>query len=262
MICVIGDLHGNFNLIEQYSKIYDLKNTHIIVAGDCGFGFSTFKNDIKQLEYSNKNLKKLNNHIYFIRGNHDMPAYFMNNPQKFFDSVYNYPGKFGLNELMNIEDVEKIIDIKNSFSNIQFVEDYTILNIEEKNILCIGGAVSVDRSNGKRKIDSNYWIDEVVICDENVIDNSYNIMHIISHTAPNFVYPFGTVGIDDYLSVDLRLRTDLELERSLLTEIFHRLKKNNNIESWIYGHFHMSKNMMYDDTKFVLLNSGELYELR
>ena len=40
-IVVSGDIHGDFtDLVNKCCSVYDLHDTLIIVAGDCGFGFS------------------------------------------------------------------------------------------------------------------------------------------------------------------------------------------------------------------------------
>ena len=45
MIFYLGDIHGNFNLINQYIKQYDLKDAHIIQVGDFGVGFNTLEKE-------------------------------------------------------------------------------------------------------------------------------------------------------------------------------------------------------------------------
>ena len=39
-ILYLGDTHGNFNLINQYLKRFDIKNAYIIQVGDFGVGFN------------------------------------------------------------------------------------------------------------------------------------------------------------------------------------------------------------------------------
>jgi hypothetical protein len=39
-IMYLGDLHGNFNLINQYLKRFDIKDAYIIQVGDFGVGFN------------------------------------------------------------------------------------------------------------------------------------------------------------------------------------------------------------------------------
>ena len=113
MIFYLGDIHGNFNLINQYIKMYGIKDAHIIQVGDFGVGFNTFEKEKRLLQMTHDVLVKNNIMVCAIRGNHDYKPYFDNDPFQ--------------------------------FTNIKLVKDYTVLNLEGKNILCIGGAVSVDR---------------------------------------------------------------------------------------------------------------------
>jgi len=46
------------------------------------------------------------------------------------------------------------------------------------------------------------------------------------------------------------------------TALYEKLIKTNNIGHWFYGHFHDSNTDYIDDTKFVLLDILEFYELK
>ena len=48
----------------------------VIVAGDCGFGFERPNHYINLYNGLAGRLKKANNWIVFVRGNHDDPSYF------------------------------------------------------------------------------------------------------------------------------------------------------------------------------------------
>ena len=76
-VVVCGDIHGDFHtLANKMCKQYQMTDTLLIVAGDCGFGFD--KPAYYEQVY-NKDaglLRKANNWIVFVRGNHDNPAYF------------------------------------------------------------------------------------------------------------------------------------------------------------------------------------------
>src|SRR5574344_1533890 len=72
-------------------------------------------------------------------------------------------GDFGVGFNDTMEDVlfESMV-LKNLNDNL--VEDYTILKIDGHNILCLGGAISIDREV-KRKIPNHYWKDEHFVFD-------------------------------------------------------------------------------------------------
>ena len=76
-IIVSGDIHGDFNLLVYKLCVqYEMKDTVLIVAGDCGFGFEQkgyYENIVRR---NSKRMNNANNWIVFVRGNHDNPAYF------------------------------------------------------------------------------------------------------------------------------------------------------------------------------------------
>ena len=113
-IIVSGDIHGNFNqLVFKLCIQYQLTDTLLIVAGDCGFGFEK-KEYYEQIVRRNaKRMNQDNNWIVFVRGNHDNPAY--------FDGA-----------MLN-------------FKRFVAVPDYSILQVCNHTILCVGGAISIDR---------------------------------------------------------------------------------------------------------------------
>jgi predicted phosphodiesterase len=244
-ILYLGDLHGNFDLISQYIKLYGIKDAHIIQVGDFGVGFNTLEKEKRALEMIHHQLVKKNVHVWAIRGNHDYKPYFDNDP-------------FG-------------------FSNIHLVSDYTVLNLSDKNILCIGGAISVDRfwrmtklqkagdhiSNISRK---SWWSDEVFILDRDKLGEMRNIDIIVTHTAPDYCPPDNTFGFGPFVdgiikeTGDSELRTDLNFERNQLKEAFTIIKMNNDIKYAYYGHFHDSKSLDIYGTKHRLLGVGELWE--
>lgn len=109
-----GDVHSNSYATTNKIKQYDIHNSLFILCGDCGFGFERlgyYKNLV--LSKLTKVLKKYNCRIIYLRGNHDDPSYFNG----------------------------KTINTK----YVCAVPDYTIVKCMGKNILCIGGGISIDR---------------------------------------------------------------------------------------------------------------------
>jgi predicted phosphodiesterase len=247
-ILFLGDLHGNFNLIHQYVDMYDLKDTHIIQVGDFGVGFATLQKEKRMLEMYHTKLVKNNVHVWAIRGNHDYKPYFDNDP-------------FG-------------------FTNIHLVPDYTVLNLSGKNILCIGGAVSVDREWRYTKAQKlgtwqgptlgveSWWSDEKFVLDVDKIKDLRDINIIVTHTCPDYCTPDNTFGLGSFVegiikdTGDAELRTDLLFERNQVTQAFSLIKMNNDIEYAYYGHFHRSDVTNMYGTKHRLLGVGELWEER
>ena len=243
----LGDIHGGFNIINQYIKMYGLKDLDIIQVGDFGVGFNTFEKELRNLKMTNDVLEKNNIHLWAIRGNHDYKPYFDNDP-------------FNL-------------------SNIHLVKDYTVLNLAGKNILCIGGAVSVDRkwriTKKQESGDFNntighesWWPDEVFELDRDKLGSFRDINIVVTHTCPHYCPPDNTFGFGPFVegiikeTGDKELRTDLLVERQQVTDAFVILKMNNDIEYNYHGHFHRSDLTIYDGAKYRLLGVNELWEER
>ena len=248
-IMYLGDIHGNFNVIHQYVKMYDIKDAHIIQVGDFGVGFNTFAKEKRMLEAYHPLLVKNNVTVWAIRGNHDYKPYFDNDP-------------FG-------------------FTNIKLVPDYTVLNLEGNKILCVGGAVSVDREfryTKKQKLGifendtlgvESWWPDELFVLDVDKVKDLKDINIVVTHTCPDYCPPDNSFGFGPFVeniirqTGDVDLKTDLLLERNQVTELFHILKLNgNNVEYNYYGHFHKSDTITMYGTKHRLLGVGELWEER
>ena len=230
-LLMCGDVHGQIDVIPYFIKKNGLSNCAVIQCGDFGIGFETEHNENKRMLYLNERLKNSNSDLFALRGNHDKPSY--------FENEYNQ-------------------------SNLFLLKDYTILNINGINILCIGGATSVDRTkrsgyfNDNKKY--NYWKDETVVLDLEKLESIRDISIVCTHTAPDFVTPFTKSNIQNFLSVDEHLADDLYVERQSMNKIYNKLIENNDIKKWYYGHFHMSSKTYIDDTVFILLDCDEITE--
>ena len=66
-IAISGDIHGDFNqLIFKMCVQYQMRDTLLIVAGDCGYGFenSTYYKDLDKR--NSKRMTDANNKIGFV----------------------------------------------------------------------------------------------------------------------------------------------------------------------------------------------------
>ena len=127
----IGDPHG-IDAIQDILKHFTKDvpdNTIMFFCGDIGLGFNSIEKESKALDNCNNIAKKHNYHLILVRGNHDNPNLYVS------DSPLNK-------------------------SNITVIEDYTLVNTFDKNVLCIGGAISIDRS--RRTEGKSYWKNETV----------------------------------------------------------------------------------------------------
>ena len=227
--------------------------TVVIVVGDCGFGFEKegyYDNIVKR---NSKRMNKANNWIVFIRGNHDNPAYF--------------DGK--------------------TFAHKRFmaVPDYSVIRACGHVVLCVGGAISVDRSYRTEACDHNqkmlrrfghkddgtdllapnyYWSNEPPAFDKEALEKVlavHSIDTIVTHTAPSFCELQSKSGLESWTEKDAGLMQDIRLERSVMDEIYNALK-DHPITHWCYGHFHQSWHSTIDGIFFKMLDIMELYEIR
>ena len=174
-----------------------------------------------------------------IRGNHDDPEFFKGN---------------------------------HIYSNLQLVEDYTVMEIYDKKHLFVGGAISIDRKDRLKEMQKfasygskkqNYWFDEIFVLDEEKLKIT-DIDVVITHTAPNYCYPqnktsFGPM-VNVFAEYDDELIPDLTLEREYMTRMFNILEKNgNNISEHYYGHFHSKQITMNRYTNHYLLHINQFY---
>jgi len=241
-IVVVGDIHGEIkSLVFKITQQYNIKNSLIIVAGDVGLGFEKDNRYLELFKRMATKLKKTGNTLLFVRGNHDRKDMWLDDP------IYKKYWQTGN-------------------SNIRLIKDYTVITAETDrgiaNILCVGGAISVDRV--ARTLNNNYWLNEVFVYDEDLVKDLVGITHVITHSAPDFCEPTTKVGIEEWISLEGKngtLGEDCDKERADHTLLYNKLKEKNTINKWCYGHYHWSKFDEFDGTLFKLLDIMELYEI-
>ena len=199
-VVVCGDIHGAFEiLVYKLCVQYSMTDTVIIVAGDCGFGYEKPNYYTALYNRLAGRLRKANNWVVFLRGNHDDPSYF--------------------NE-------EKV-----SYERFRCVPDYSVITVCGRNILCVGGAVSIDRkyrraANGRLELKevACYWPDELPVFDLSMIETiseSCSIDTIVTHTAPSFCPLRDKHGVRSWLLQDPELSDDLDKERDIMDQIYY-----------------------------------------
>lgn len=253
----VGDIHGGFSTLEWYVKDKNITNSVFFLCGDVGLGFESIEHNKGQLKSLNKLAKKLNTYFVLVRGNHDDPM------------LYNCDKTpFG------------------NFSNVFVVPDYTLVTLIDGerniNILCVGGAVSVDRRNrinkmnkqrvivrrwhqgySEQEIDKHikhlYWETEPFVYNPTLLDeikkNGIEINAVVTHTAPKFCFPIEKGNIGGFLAKDDKLAEELDKEREDVAELYeHLIRDKHPLRYWCYGHFHMKMTEEINGCLFSLLD--------
>jgi len=164
-IYFLGDTHGQFNRMLQDIDIYNIENCNIIQVGDFGAGFGISNSTYVEI---GKFLEERKILMYVIRGNHDDPAY--------FKSLTNY-GK-----------------------GLFFVPDYTLLTLEGKNLLLIGGGVSIDKL--QREKDISWWEDETIKFDKYKYSDVDILVTHVPHSDIFISVQSGKKTVEYWKSVD------------------------------------------------------------
>lgn len=245
-IVVVGDIHGEFNkLIHKCCVRYKVRDTLIVVAGDCGFGFERPGYYDYVYERNRKYLSGSNCWLVMVRGNHDNPAYF------------NGPHRIGHERFMT-------------------VPDYAVLTACGHVMLCVGGAVSVDRMLRKNSpfyrateasapLERNvYWEDEVPVYDGNQLEEitrAFDIDTVVTHTAPNVCDRIVKMGLYSFSIDDDMLLADVDAERALMDRLRAYLLSHHPLRYWFYGHFHQSWHYEVEGVRYCMLDVMEFMEL-
>ena len=229
-----GDWHQQFKVVMDLINKFGFENDDIIQVGDFGIGYN--KDDNERLEALNAFLVSKNLHIWVIRGNHDDPRYFMGKYMYFY-------------------------------SNIHLIPDYTVLKIQDKNILFVGGAISIDRLRLKALMAKEeaagelpiYFENEKFILKEKELSEFTNIDILVTHTSPGFCFPFGMGKLP---AEDISLNHEVYEERTQMSRLVTLLLENNKITNHYYGHYHSSNVDVNGELTHTCLSINEFKELR
>ena len=221
MILMLGDIHGEFSWLRSEIISKDIRDCTVICVGDFGVGFAggivAEKIKLAELNYI---LAKRNVLLLTIRGNHDDPFYWSVN------------GDLG-------------------FSNIDFVDDYSLREIQGENFLFVGGGISIDRKF--RTSGVSYWPDEAFVLIEDLI---CECDVLVTHSAPRWIGPNDKEGIKFYCDRDPDLWDDCLKERKDIGRLHELAKPKTSFA----GHFHLSCSVINENSRHYLLGIGEFKE--
>ncbi len=221
MIYITGDKHADFNDVFSFCKTNNTSLDDIlIILGDSGINYYNDEND----NVLKNNLAKLPITLFSIHGNHEERC----------ENIKTYKTKIFHSGTIYYEE---------QYPNILFAKDGEIYDFNNKKVLVIGGAYSVDKyirlARGYRWYESEQPSEEVKQKVLKLIDENNNIDIILTHTCPYKYIPIETFisGIDQ-LTVDSSTERFLDLVEEKL-----------NYKIWYCGHYHINKKI--DKIKFM-----------
>jgi UDP-2,3-diacylglucosamine pyrophosphatase LpxH len=227
-VIVIGDVHREWDAFARQLRSYGITQQELMQVGDFGVGFGSRADEEADLRALDAVLAEQGNTLWVIRGNHDDPAY--------FSGTTPVP-----------------------CARIRFLPDYSLLTVDGRTILCVGGATSSDRV--LRTPGRDYWPDEGFCLDEQRIAelDLEGLWAVVTHTAPDFAPPLRLHTPPFSVPGDPDLFTDLRRERSAVTRLHALLTERAQPAYWFYGHFHGSAREDIAGTRFVMVATMELY---
>jgi len=213
MIYITGDKHANFYEVynfceEEKTNINDL----MIVLGDAGINYF---NDERDYKLKNK-LKECNITFFCVHGNHEERP----------ENIKTYKKKNFCNGIVYYEE---------EYPNILFAKDGEIYNLDNKSVLTIGGAYSVDKEY--RLIFGYQWYESEQPSEEtkkkilDIVNKNKDVDIVLSHTCPYKYMPR-----EVFLSGIDQSKVDNSTEY-FLDEVENKLI----YKKWYCGHYHTEK---------------------
>jgi len=229
MIIAIGDVHGKLSkLVEALEKFKDDPAIDFVQLGDFGLGFDNPIKEYKRLKDINFILSKNNHRMWVIRGNHDNPCYW---------------GKGSSMEL----------------SQISFVKDGTVMELNGKKCFFSGGAISIDRTNRIKGV--SYWENEKYKWVD--VEKPDNIDYVFTHDVYHQCSPFNVYSerTKYWFERDQNLRQDLIDSQEKMEKLHEWLVSINPNFSWYHGHYHESTFTTIENQKTYCLSELEFKEV-
>jgi len=228
MTYITGDCHGEFTRIEEFcSKFQTTKDDYLIILGDAGINY--YGDDDNLLK---EKLQSLPITLLCVYGNHEERP----------ENIKTY---------QEIKMFDGIVYQEEKYPNLIFLKDSEIYNINNKKVLVIGGAFSINKD---LMIEAGYkWFKDEQPSEEikqqvliNLEKYSNQVDIVLSHTCPFKYLPFEKfhIGVDQD-TVDQSLEHFLD-----------KIEENIFYNDWYCGHFHTDKvvdklNFMFEGFKII-----------
>lgn len=220
MFYITGDTHRDF------TSVHDLpKGSTLIILGDAGINYFLNEEDKELKEY----LNSLGITFLCVQGNHEERP----------ENIPTYKEKIMYGGKVFIED---------DYPNLIFLKNGEVYIINNKKVLVIGGAYSIDK-NIRLTYGWHWFKDEQLNKSEmNMILEKYQGTHvdvILSHTSPKKYEP-----VEVFLSGIDQNTVDKTMEEFLDT-----VEETIKYDKWYCGHYHTEK--IVDKIEFMFENIKE-----
>lgn len=229
MIYITGDTHREFYRLHDIEKE---KNNMLIILGDTGINYYLDESDKKLKEQ----LNSYNMKLFCVQGNHE------ERPENI--STYKEIDMFG----------GKVF-IEEEYPNLIFAKNGELYDIDNKKVLVIGGAYSVDKNY--RIIYGYPWFKDEQLSKEEMdnILNKYKEQHIdivLSHTCPLKYEP---------TEVFMKGINQSDVDKSM-EKFLDEVEQSIDYDKWYCGHYHTEKKI--DKLEFMfgrikVFNKDEFY---
>lgn len=208
MIYITGDTHREFYRLHDIEKN---KDNMLIILGDAGINYYLDERD-KMLK---EQLNSYNIKLFCVQGNHE------ERPENI--STYKEVDMFG----------GKVF-IEEEYPNLIFAKNGELYEIDNKKVLLIGGAYSVDKNY--RIIYGHPWFKDEQLSKEemNNILNKYKGQHIdivLSHTCPLKYEP---------TEVFMKGINQSDVDKSM-EKFLDKVEESIDYDKWYCAHYHTEK---------------------
>lgn len=216
-ILITGDTHGRtddrLGSIRHNMPNYSPTETAVIILGDVGFNYYGGKKDHE----AKKRASSYGYTLYCVRGNHE-----------------ERPSKVPGMKLVKDEFVGGTVWMEDEFPLIRYFTDWGIYHIQDRKVLVVGGAYSVDKYY--RLQNGWHWFENEQLAQHEMdacmysADRSYFDL-VLSHTCPVSLMP-----VDKFLPFIDQTTVDKTME-IWLDRLMTHIKWN--IHLW--GHYHVDR---------------------
>ncbi|MBK1790163.1 metallophosphoesterase [Persicirhabdus sediminis] len=228
---VCGDYHEQGRRLKIMLALLQ-PNSAVVFLGDYPAQFMSQFGDLNNL------LIQYRLHAYLLRGNHDNPVFWRAEREH----------------------------VNQRYSNLTLLAEVDSLQWRDVNILCVSGAISVDRTSKRTDVGFCWPNTEAVPADaveqtHKLVGElgTFNIM--LSHSSTIEGVPESCEDssfVKRFLPDDPNLMADLKSENQRLSETFITSGANCSI----YGHYHRAFSNQVDSIEYQCLNICEVLELK